>query len=517
MRYIRFFCVFCLICVFSKSAEITHNLEQKIEKSDAEMLRVWLFFDENYSAESLAPITDFGFQQRRISRYFNAISGDISPDSIFHFITDEHIDSIDIVHSFYRPKPPESPKSPMKISETDYGASFAQLQRMGIPEIHNAGFRGESIKIAIFDTGFNPNHLAFQNVNILAQRDFVQNDLNTQNEFGDVSDQDNHGTAIMGILAANLPGVLVGVAPGAEYIIAKTEKVDEEIIAEEDNWIAAVEWADSLGADIISSSLAYLEFDDGFAYDYSDLNGVTTRIAIAANIAGERGINVVTAAGNFGSELGSIWTPADALPPALAIGAVDENGIIADFSSRGPTADGRIKPDLVAQGVNVATVFGIDETRTITGTSAATPLIAGAVALVRQIHPNWTAQDIWEQFTSHANCADFPDNVYGYGEINLMDLIIAEPTDKARNITIFPNPATEIIYFYVLEPSSSNYKIFDLLGQQIYQFSSMDTKTSRQFFMWNGKNNLGKSVASGIYFLSNSDGKISEKFILVRE
>ena len=503
--------------MISQSAEITPNLERKIEKSKAKILRVWLFFNENSPAENFVPFSDFGFSQRHLSRYFNAISGDIHSDSLHRFLSDSRICSLDVVRKFYRPKSRNSQQILPKISNTNYGASHSQLQRMGVPEIHRAGFLGDGIKIAVFDTGFDPTHLAFQNTNIVAQHDFVQDDLNTQNEMGDAADQDSHGTRIMGIMGADLPGVLVGIAPNAHYLIAKTEKVDEEIVTEEDNWIAAVEWADSLGANIISSSLTYLEFDDGFAYNFSDLDGNTTRITQAANIASERGISVVTAAGNFGPDSCSIWAPADASPPVLTIGAVDETGVIADFSSRGPTADGRIKPDLVAQGVNVATVYGFNETTTINGTSASTPLIAGAVALIRQIHPSWTNTEIWEKFTANASHSQTPDNIYGYGEINLLDFIFPVILSHKQNITIFPNPATGMATFYIAESTSKDYEISDLLGRQVFRFSSTDTKTSHQFFAWNGKNNAGKSVASGIYFFSNSAKTSSVKFIFFKE
>jgi len=188
---------------------------------------------------------------------------------------------------------------------------------------------------------------------ITAQHDFVFNDGVVRDEPGkDVAGAQSHGTETWSLFAADVTGRLHGIARGANFLLAKTEDIRSETRVEEDNYVAALEWADSIGVDIVSSSLGYLMFDNGFSYTPSQLNGDVAVTTVAADMAVQRGILVVTAAGNDGPFSRTLSTPADA-DSVLSIGAEDSLGTIAVFSSRGPTADGRVKPDFTAPGVAV--------------------------------------------------------------------------------------------------------------------------------------------------------------------
>jgi len=265
---------------------------------------------------------------------------------------------------------------------TQYFKIVFHIQILNIPPIHDYGYDGSGVLIAVFDTGFNTDHPAFDKIQILDAYDFVEEDADPY-LFG----PDAHGTQVLSVLGGYFPGELIGPAHGSSFLLARTENTASETPAEEDNWIAAMEWADSLGADIISASLNYLDFD-GTAndYPYSALDGNTATITQAANIAASRGILVVNSIGNEGPADSSLWTPADS-PHVLSVGAVTPSREIASFSGRGPTADGRTKPDVVAMGTSVYMMLNDDRFRTGQGTSYSTPQIAGLAALLLQSHP----------------------------------------------------------------------------------------------------------------------------------
>ncbi|HEU5311502.1 MAG TPA: S8 family serine peptidase, partial [Candidatus Eisenbacteria bacterium] len=269
---------------------------------------------------------------------------------------------------------------------TNYGSSLTALSSIFVPAAHDSGWSGASVRLAMFDSGFDKAHNATSLLVRIGERDFIFHDGNTSNEAGDVAQQWNHGTGCWSVAGGYYASTLIGPAFNSRFILAKTEDIRSETPIEEDNWVAAAEWSDSLGADVISSSLAYLDFD-GTAddYAYSDLDGYTTVVAQAAIMAARRGILVATAMGNEGGLPGSLWSPADA-ESILAVGAVNNVNVVASFSGRGPTADGRTKPDVVAQGQAVwwamaGTTSAIDD---VDGTSLSTPLVAGSAALVRE-------------------------------------------------------------------------------------------------------------------------------------
>ncbi len=274
-----------------------------------------------------------------------------------------------------------------------HGLATEQLDQIGIVPLHDMGFTGDGIIIGILDTGFKRTHLAFNHpanpLHVIAEYDFVDDDPTTSPQPGDHPDQHVHGTLILGALAAYLPGELVGAAPGASYILCKTEDITQEVPQEEDFYVAGLEFIEFHGGDIATSSLGYIDW-----YTQSQLNGATAVTTIAVNIATQNGVVCVTAAGNRGHDANpmtsNLIAPADAFD-VITVGAVSSEGSTVGFSSDGPTADGRIKPELMARGARTWTVDAGDDAgfSNPSGTSMATPLIAGAAACLLSARPHW--------------------------------------------------------------------------------------------------------------------------------
>jgi hypothetical protein len=296
-----------------------------------------------------------------------------------------------------------------------YGPSNMPYRLLGLRGLADHGVDGAGVRIAILDAGFNTLNPAFTGVTVTAQYDFVFGDTVVRNQPNDslFLDPQFHGTAVWSLFAGSVPGRLVGIARGAAFLLAKTEDVRSETRVEEDNYVAALEWADSIGVDIASSSLGYLTFDNGFSYTPSELNGDVAVTSVAADSAAAHGILVVTAAGNAGPGFRTLLTPGDA-KSVITAGAEDSLGNIAGFSSRGPTADGRLKPDLTAPGVAVCVVTGSTMGR-LNGTSFATPLLAAAAALVKQEQPALGPLALRAALRRYAANTPHPDSTRGWG------------------------------------------------------------------------------------------------------
>ncbi len=389
---------------------------------------VWLFVQPQYPLEDVAAaVAQAGGTVRHRSVWLHAVSANLNRSGLQRIRMSPLLDHIQPVARFRGPvlPPPTALPVPARAPaatphDSLYGNSampFRRLNLFGLVDSGSAGrpFRGAGVRIAMLDTGFETGLFAFSSAKVIADSDFVFNDGVVSNQANDTAFASRHGTATWSLLAANVPGVLIGIAPDAEYILAKTEDIRSETRVEEDNWVAALEWAASLGAQVVSSSLGYLVGSD-FAYTFSDLNGdiaVTTR---AADLAAQRGITVVTANGNGGPNARTLDTPADG-DSVIAVGAEDSLGTLAGFSSRGPTADGRIKPDVTAPGKAVWVVdtqSGVGYGR-LDGTSFATPLIAGVAALLRQIHPQFSGVKVRDALRFAGNNAAQPNNDRGWG------------------------------------------------------------------------------------------------------
>lgn len=320
------------------------------------------------------------------------------------------------------PAPPPAAGGPAP-PDSGYGALSGFLGKLGVPMVHDLGFDGTGIGIGILDTGFLPEHEALRGLRVIAARDFVGNDGNVRDEPGDRPGAQRHGTAVWSLIGGNAPGRLVAPAFAASFALARTELVDREPKADEDRWVAGLEWLESLGVRIVNSSLGYRTFDD-FAYPFQALNGDSAASTRAADEAARRGVLVVTAMGNSGPDPRSLVAPADA-DSVIAVGAVDTSGAVARFSGRGPTADGRLKPELVAFGVAVPAADGADATNylTLSGTSLATPLVSGLAALFAEAHPERGPMAIRAALLASGDRADRPDSVAGHGLPNLASAI----------------------------------------------------------------------------------------------
>ena len=404
---------------------------------------------------------------------------------------------------------------PFQNYALDYGPSFVQNDLVRIPEVHAMGYQGQGVLIAVLDTGFRLEHIAFSSINVSASYDFINRDGNVDNEANqDVYYQNRHGTIILSMLAGYRPGSLIGAAYGAEYLLAKTEEDGSETPVEEDYWIAAAEWADSLGADIISSSLGYIDW-----YTTEDMNGTTAPITIAADLAVEKGSVVVISAGNDGNNSWRIvGAPADG-KHVISVGAVDKNGVIAGFSSRGPTPDGRIKPEVVAMGVSD---YGVDVNSndyvSVSGTSASCPLVAGVAALILTAHPQLNPFQVREALLNTAGRNYSPDNTYGYGLVNAVDAVLywgQAPEQPATHqlISCFPNPFdisknnVVRILFDVQKTTDVNVDIFNLLGHKVTNLWNGTRQAGKnQRLYWDGKSFSGNIMPSGIYFCKVSIG-----------
>ena len=360
-------------------------------------------------------------------------------------------------------------------SVPDYGQASGQLTQIGIPCLHQAGFTGKNIKMGIFDSGFRNVNInnAFDSLRsqqrLAYAYDFVNGDTDIYNE-------DSHGADVLSTMAAWRPGVLMGAAYEANYSLLRTETVATESPLEEVYWQQAMEWADSAGIQIIQSSLGYTTFSGGSGYTYADLNGHTAVITQAAQKAAEVGMLVVVSAGNEGSgSWGYITVPADA-DSILAVGAVSNAGLLAGFSSRGPTADGRIKPDLVATGLNAYIINSSGGLSASSGTSFAAPLIAGLSACLWQAYPQATAQQVRKALLQSSNRFQNPDNYFGHGipdgcqALNILQTIVSKESDlQTSSLKLWPIPAQQEIN--LLLPDSIIKPIYwqltDLQGKQI--------------------------------------------------
>lgn len=401
--------------------------------------------------------------------------------------------------------------SKFRTQQTESGNSV-QWKMLGVENMHLAGYRGEDIWIAVMDGGFfgvnDHNAFAhlFENQKILGTKNYVSN-----NEQVFVSS--THGTRVLSCMAANNPELL-GTAPEAHYLLCMTEDVGSEYRIEEYNWLFAAEYADSLGIDVINTSLGYTTFDlSSQNYSYQMRDGQTAVITRATNKAYQTGMLLVTSAGNDGNRSGEqrhISTPADS-PFTLSIGAVNSEGVRAGFSSVGPTADGRMKPEFVAMGQSTAVTGTNQNTITSSGTSFAAPLFAGLVAGMLQAFPDKSREELIELIKEASSQFNHPDNLLGFGLPDVSRYFdVQAALEKGNPIGLYPNPvASGIFYLEMLNEAvlgEFDLRIVDINGKEIsFQssakyFSELERKVEI---------NIG-NVPTGVYliqFLQNGNLK----------
>jgi serine protease AprX len=406
----------------SLNRRLRHGLEDLVDEYDLPVYQPYVDL-----------IPQYVHKVRHTSRWLNAVSVEATRQSLEIISTFRSVEKVDEVQVYTSIDPVIEPETePVRralLAESivfDYGASFAQVDQLNVPPLHNMGYSGRGVLICMLDDGFNNlNHQALDHLDIVATWDFVNGDPNVFDEEGQLGNG-NHGTRTLGTIAGYEPGELVSPAFGASFLLGKTENSEWERHIEEDHWIAGAEWADTLGADIISSSLGYRDqFSQGEGdYSWLDMDGETTVVAKGANIAASRGILIVNSAGNEGrsqSGRNTLVSPSDS-DQVLAAGAVNSQGNRASFSSIGPTSDGRLKPDIMAMGDSVysASPDGLAEYELVNGTSFACPLVAGVAALILEINPSWTNLDVMTVMKSTASQSESPDNHFGWGILDAL-------------------------------------------------------------------------------------------------
>lgn len=403
---------------------------------------------------------------------------------------------------------------PLKKGDFSYGAAEQQILQLNGISLHNDGFSGQGMEIAIFDGGFFDvdSHKIFDRLRdenrILDTYDFVDRDSN-------VYGSSYHGTQVLSTIAAWFPDSIIGTAPDASFYLFRTEDVGSETLVEEYYWLQAAEHADSIGVDVINSSLGYTTFDDSTTnHTYEMLDGNTTLVTRAADMAAAKGILVVNSAGNSGNgPWYYIGAPADG-DSVMAIGAVDVIGNIAGFSSRGPSYDGDVKPNVSARGQAAAVAGYNNEAVTYAnGTSFASPIMAGMSACLWQKHPNASNMDIFDAIQRSAHLYDNPDDDYGHGipdfEVasNILSLSVNET--NMFSLQLIPNPV------------ASNFKIYWKEGVIVEQVELIDM-TGRIVQVWRLNNTsnrvtlqLPMIISRGMYQLKVIAGNQSETIKLV--
>lgn len=371
-----------------------------------------------------------------------------------------------------------------------------QLGLLGVDRMHEDGYSGAGMYIAVMDAGFpgvnvyEPFEHLFQESRILAGVDYIRNSGNPYQYNG-------HGSSVLSLMAGKTEEIMQGTAPDASYFLFVTEDVSSEYRIEEYNLLFATEYADSAGVDVINVSLGYSTFNDAsMDYNYEDLDGQTTVSAKVAQGAAARGIVFVASAGNEGT--GSwkyIVTPADA-KDVLAVGSVTSTLDKSAFSSFGPSSDLRVKPDISALGSG-AVIFSGSELRSGSGTSYSAPEVAGFVACIWQAHPDWTAAELRDSVKISGHQSEQPDNLLGYGVPNYYRInhIVLDADEGLSGIEVYPNPITEGILHIALGTSIPHLQItlLDSQGQQIMSSQGKETLETIDLDL--------SSVKSGIYFL----------------
>lgn len=396
----------------------------------------------------------------------------------------------------------------------DYGLGTNQIEQINGIALHDDGFMGEGMVIAVLDGGFDgvDYHPLFDslwaNNQILGTKDFVH-------PGGSVYTESGHGRMVLSCMGANSPGLLIGTAPKASYWLLRSEYVVTENVLEEYNWVSAAEFADSVGADVINSSLGYIGFDmPVWDHDYQDMNGSTAVVTIGADIAESKGIMVVNSAGNSGSNPDFPWVgaPADGFN-VFSIGAVNHLGVRASFSSIGPTADGRTKPDVMAQGQGSAIADDGSGVSFGSGTSFSSPIMAGMSACLMQSFPNRTPAEVREAIRQSGSNTSSRDDYMGWGipdfvEAHYVMTTIESNSENEEIMSIYPNPFADKLTIELNLDTATDMQmtLMDISGRKV--FSESFTLAGKLTHIEIG--NKFNQLPAGIYFLGVSSANISE-------
>ncbi len=400
----------------------------------------------------------------------------------------------------------------------DYGYAYEQINLINGVPLHEAGYRGEGMVIAVIDAGFDyvDTDLLFDSLRndgrILGTKDFVT-------PGGNVYQAHYHGRMVLSTMAANIPGLMIGTAPKASYWLLRSENAPQEYVDEEYYWVSAAEFADSVGADVINSSLGYTEFDDPAEnHTYADMDGNTTVVTRGADMAAAKGILVVNSAGNSGSDPWFyIGAPADG-DSVFTIGAVDNYGNYASFSSKGPTSDGRIKPNVVATGLGTTVSDGYNGVTFGSGTSFSSPIIAGMSACLWQAMPDKNNMEIQDAIMHSASQYNNPDSLMGFGVPNyqsawwILTSVDSNLGNDSQFVKVYPNPFNNYVYLKFSENQTSGIKIklVNMVGQVIYDKDITGPIYKLSF------DGLSDKMSSGLYFLEVSDSQKVQTVKLIK-
>lgn len=464
--------------------------------------------------EYIDAVVKLGLTPHSVSKWFNGVSIKAKKDKLDEIKKLPFVEKIEGVGylEFVKVTPSGKSINPQDRyysakTKLDYGYSYWQNEQIKVPSLHDNGVTGYGVTVGMCDDGFNwRQHEALMTRNVKDEFDWIFKDDSVQYQWqpnqmpGDSYDQDGHGTSTMSTLGGYFPGQIIGPAFDVEFYLSKTEAGASETPVEEDFWLESVEWMESQGAEVITSSLIYKPFDlPHNQYSYKDMNGKTTVIVRAAEFAAKLGVVVVNSMGNESqTNPPSIVSPPDG-ENVIAVGAVDSAGRIAYFSSNGPTSDGRIKPDIVAMGVDVYAAASYSFTYDtagysyVSGTSFSGPLTAGVCALILSVHPELTPAQVLEALKMTANKKDSPGNIYGWGLINAYDAALYHGMIISNKPEITEAGDNQIISISVLSNNT-------IVPESVKMFYSMNggefTERVMVLAEKSGENNSGKYTAT---------------------
>lgn len=474
--------------------------------------------NENYINE----VKSRGFKVKHRTKWFNGVSGWATKSELIQFANLSFVKQLDIVYKFRKDYPEieetdnghlesnHNLNKPEGTNSYNYGQSYTQLNQITVPQVHDMGYTGTGVTICMMDAGFDrwSTHEVFDSLNVIATWDFVDNDADVENGNTGIG---GHGTATLSLIGGFYEGKLIGPAFNADYLLARTEDIFSETPIEEDNWIAAMEWADSIGVDVTSTSLTYLDFDPPYpSYTWQDMDGNTAKITIAADYAVGLGIFVANSAGNAGYDPNhnTIGAPSDG-DSVMAIGSVTSSGSRSTFSSVGPSADGRIKPDLMAMGSSdYHACYDFNSCYDNgSGTSFSCPLVAGAAALLLQVDPGLEPMQLASVLKNYASRSTNPDNLMGWGIIDTyasaQSLITGlndsfETPENFYLLQNYPNPfnPSTKIRFAVPEKSNVKLALYDVLGRELELIINEELNPGIKEIELNGGN-----LPSGVYLV----------------
>jgi subtilisin family serine protease len=482
------------------------------EKAGAE---VPVFTDLPVNQQYIAAVVSQGLTFRLSSRWMNS--------ALFTSETEFDTDKVTALPFVRKIVPVKSPagkeeKRADKFGRTDellLAGTFRPIIPVNGMPLLLSGYNGKGVTVAVLDAGFL-NADRVESLKPLMNRNGVIKTHDYVNNNSNVYDFHGHGTAVLSILAGSLSDIITGTAQGASYMLFRTEDGDTEYPVEEDFWIAAAEYADSAGADIITSSLGYYWFDDpSMNYSFSNTDGNTAFITVAADIAASKGILVVSSAGNErNKEWQRILFPSDG-DSVMCIGAVKQDLTISDFSSAGYSADGRVKPDVVAPGVGIPLQYDYGEWRAGNGTSFSCPVISGMCATLMQAVPGATAEDIRNAVRQSSDRYNNPDSLYGFGLPDFAKALkILEDTYTFKpemTVTAGPNPFFDIINLWFRDPPGSlTIEVTDNSGRTILKIK-YDTFIGRSFTL------TGLSSAiQGLYMVKVKTDAVQVVFKMIK-